>query len=64
VPQLFTLFGGRQTARLIDFITASGLALFVIVHLVMVLASGVWNNLRSMVTGWYDLGNPRMTDVR
>jgi hypothetical protein len=26
--------------------------------------SGVWNNLRSMVTGWYDLGNPRMTDVR
>jgi len=42
----------------------SGLALFVIVHLVMVLASGVWNNLRSMVTGWYDLGNPRMTDVR
>ena len=51
MPQLFTLFGGRQTARLIDFITASGLALFVIVHLVMVLASGVWNNLRSMVTG-------------
>jgi thiosulfate reductase cytochrome b subunit len=64
VPQLVTLFGGRQTARLIHFVTASGLALFVIVHLVMVLVSGVWNNLRSMVTGWYDLGNPRTTDVR
>ena len=64
VSQLLTLFGGRQTTRLIQFITASGLALFVIVHLLMVLASGVWNNLRSMVTGWHDLGNPRMTDVR
>ncbi|SIO63095.1 Thiosulfate reductase cytochrome b subunit [Bradyrhizobium erythrophlei] len=64
VPQLLTLFGGRQTARLIHFVTASGLALFVIVHLMMVLVSGVWNNLRSMVTGWYDLGNPRTTDVR
>jgi thiosulfate reductase cytochrome b subunit len=64
VPQLLTLFGGRQTARLIHFVTASGLVLFVIVHLVMVLLSGVWNNLRSMITGWYDLGNPRTKDVR
>jgi thiosulfate reductase cytochrome b subunit len=63
VPQLLTLFGGRQTARLIHFVTASSLVLFVIVHLVMVLISGVWNNLRSMITGWYDLGNPRTTDV-
>jgi thiosulfate reductase cytochrome b subunit len=64
VPQLLTLFAGRQTARLIHFITASGLVLFVIVHLVLVLVSGVWNNLRSMVTGWYDLDNPRATDAR
>jgi thiosulfate reductase cytochrome b subunit len=64
LPQLLTLFGGRQTARLIHFAAASGLALFVIVHVVMVLVSGVWNNLRSMVTGWYDLGEPRTTDVR
>jgi thiosulfate reductase cytochrome b subunit len=63
-PQLLTLFGGRQTARLIHFAAASGLVLFVIVHLVLVLVSGVWNNLRSMITGWYDLGNPRTTDVR
>ena len=64
VPQLLTLFGGRQTARLIHFVTASSLVLFVIAHFVMVLISGVWNNLRSMITGWYDLGNPRTTDVR
>jgi len=63
VPQLLSLFGGRQTARLIHFVVAKGLSFFVIVHLVMVLVSGVWNNLRSMVTGWYDLGNPGMTDV-
>jgi len=64
VPQLLTLFGGRQTARLIHFVAASGLVLFVIVHLVLVLVSGVWNNLRSMLTGWYDLGNRRTTDVQ
>src|ERR1700722_16029967 len=64
VPQLLTLFGGRQTARLIHFVAASGLVLFVIVHLVLVVVSGVWNNLRSMITGWYDLGNPRTTGVQ
>ncbi len=55
VPQLLSLFGGRQTARLIHFLAASGLVIFVVVHLAMVLVSGVWNNLRSMITGWYDL---------
>jgi len=64
VPQLLTLFGGRQTARLLHFMAASGLVLFVAVHLVLVLVSGVRNNLRSMITGWYDLGKARTTDVR
>jgi thiosulfate reductase cytochrome b subunit len=64
VPQLLTLFGGRQTARLIHFAAAWSLVLFVIVHLVLVLVSGVWNNLRSMVTGWYRLGNRRAAHVR
>jgi thiosulfate reductase cytochrome b subunit len=63
VPQLLALFGGRQTARLIHFVAASGLVAFVLVHLVMVLVSGLWNNLRSMITGWYDLGEPRKNDV-
>ncbi len=63
VPQLLSLFGGRQTARLIHFAAASGLVAFVVVHLVMVLLSGVWNNMRSMLTGWYDLGEPRRNDV-
>jgi thiosulfate reductase cytochrome b subunit len=47
------LFGGRPSARTLHFITASLLVAFVVVHVVMVLVSGVWNNLRSMITGRY-----------
>ena len=52
-PLLLDIFGGRQTARTIHFIAATGIVIFVVVHLVMVLLSGVWNNLRSMITGRY-----------
>jgi thiosulfate reductase cytochrome b subunit len=55
-PWLPWIFGGRQSARTIHFACAFLLLAFVIVHLLMVLLSGVWNNLRSMITGWYDLG--------
>lgn len=53
VPWLVPAFGGRQTARTIHFICASLVVLFVLVHVVMVLISGVWNNIRSMITGRY-----------
>ena len=53
VPWLVEVFGGRQTARTIHFICASLIVLFILVHLVMVLISGVGNNLRSMITGRY-----------
>jgi thiosulfate reductase cytochrome b subunit len=52
-PFLLDVFGGRQSARTIHFITASLLVLFFVVHIVMVLLSGLWNNLRSMITGRY-----------
>ena len=52
-PLLIDIFGGRQTARTIHFVSASLVVLFVVVHIVMVLISGVWNNLRSMITGRY-----------
>lgn len=52
-PVLLDTFGGRQSARTIHFLCATGLTLFVIVHLVMVVATGTWNNLRSMITGRY-----------
>ena len=52
-PLLPDLFGGRPSARTLHFIVASLLVLFVLVHLAMVLASGVWNNLRAMISGRY-----------
>ena len=52
-PWLLDLFGGRQSARTVHFITAALIVLFVFVHVLMVLLSGVWNNTRSMITGRY-----------
>lgn len=54
-PWLVDLFGGRQSARSIHFIAANAIVIFVVVHIAMVLVSGAWNNMRSMVTGWYVL---------
>lgn len=45
------LVGGRQSARTIHFVIACLLFAFVLVHVFEVLISGVWNQLRSMVTG-------------
>ena len=53
LPWLTDLFGGRQSARTIHFISASLIVLFVLVHVVMVIVSGLWNNIRSMITGRY-----------
>lgn len=54
-PWLTGLLGGRQSARTIHFICAFLITGFAIVHIVMVLLSGVWNNMRSMITGWYKI---------
>ncbi len=60
-PWLLDLFGGRQTARTIHFGVMVLLVLFFIVHILMVLLAGPFNELRSMVTGWYRTspGTPR-----
>lgn len=52
-PWLLDLFGGRQTARTIHFVAMALLVLFFIVHIIMVLLAGPFNELRSMITGWY-----------
>ncbi len=52
-PVLLQVFGGRQSARSIHFICANLIVAFVVVHLIMVVISGLWNNLRSMITGRY-----------
>ena len=47
------LFGGRQSARSVHFIFAFGMLAFVFGHVFMVLTQGFFNNMRSMITGWY-----------
>ena len=50
-PWLLDVLGGLQSAWSIHFIAAALLALFILVHLLMVLLAGPWNEIRSMITG-------------
>ena len=52
-PWLLELFGGRQSARSIHFIAAALLGGFTVLHLVLVILAGAWNEVRSMLTGWW-----------
>ncbi len=52
-PWLLDLFGGRQSARTLHFMAATGLVGFIIVHVALVLLAGPWNLMRSMITGKY-----------
>jgi thiosulfate reductase cytochrome b subunit len=59
-PRIDTLFagwvdwvGGRQSARTIHFVAAWLIVAFVLIHVFEVVITGVWNNLRSMITGRY-----------
>lgn len=54
-PSLVTLVG-RQTARTIHFFGMATLVLFFIVHIAMVVAAGPFNEMRSMITGWFRTG--------
>ncbi len=53
LPGWIDLFGGRQSARTVHFIAAWALVAFVLIHVFEVIISGLWNNLRSMITGRY-----------
>jgi thiosulfate reductase cytochrome b subunit len=58
-PFLPWMFGGRQTARTIHFLCAFSFFGFFLIHIVMVILSGTWNNLRSMITGRYAIEEQR-----
>ena len=53
---LTSVLGGRQFARLWHFVAMLALIGFVAVHLTLVASTGVFNNLRSMITGMYRPG--------
>jgi thiosulfate reductase cytochrome b subunit len=52
-PWLLTIFGGRQAARTIHFIACFSFVGFIVVHVVEVILTGFFNNIRSMITGWF-----------
>jgi thiosulfate reductase cytochrome b subunit len=52
-PWLLTIFGGRQAARTIHFIACFSFVGFIVVHVSHVILTGFFNNMRSMVTGWF-----------
>ena len=51
MPVLLDLFGGRQSARTLHTIATVLLVLFVVVHLLEVVAAGFFTKVRSMITG-------------
>jgi len=53
VPFLADALGGRQTARTIHFVVMLLLVGFFLIHMLMILAAGPINELRSIITGWY-----------
>ncbi|MBS0181367.1 MAG: cytochrome b/b6 domain-containing protein [Nitrospira sp.] len=52
-PWLLTVFGGRQAARTIHFIACFSFVGFILIHVIQVILTGFFNNIRSMVTGWF-----------
>ena len=52
-PWLLTIFGGRQAARTIHFIACFTFVGFIVIHVLEVILTGFFNNIRSMVTGWF-----------
>ncbi|NJC40386.1 thiosulfate reductase cytochrome b subunit [Brevundimonas alba] len=50
---LLEIMGGRQSARTLHFISAGLIVGFIVVHVGLVIWTGFFNNMRSMITGWF-----------
>jgi thiosulfate reductase cytochrome b subunit len=60
LPGWVGLFGGRQSARTLHFVAANLIVIFVLIHVFEATITGLWNNLRSMVTGRYEIEEPKI----
>ena len=58
---LLEIMGGRQSARTLHFISAGLIVAFIVVHVGLVIWTGLLNNMRSMITGWFVIGPPGST---
>jgi thiosulfate reductase cytochrome b subunit len=63
LPWLPDIFGGRQSARTVHFITMALLVGFFVVHMAMIVLAGPLNELRSIITGRYRLSPTAKKDV-
>jgi thiosulfate reductase cytochrome b subunit len=54
-PGWIDVVGGRQSARTLHFLAASLIVIFVFVHVFEVIITGLWNNVRSMINGRYEV---------
>ena len=52
---LLDLMGGRQSARTLHFIAAALIVGFIVIHVGLVIWTGVVNNMRAMTTGWFTI---------
>jgi len=59
-PELYSLFGGRESARTIHFLCAVGLVLFAMIHVVQLFVAGFLNEMRSMITGRFAIRASRL----
>jgi thiosulfate reductase cytochrome b subunit len=63
IPALVDILGGRQTARTIHFAMMLLLVGFFVIHMLMIIAAGALNELRSIITGWYRI-DPSEEEIR
>ena len=55
---LLEIMGGRQSARTLHFISAALIVGFIVIHVGLVVWTGLFNNMRAMVTGWFVIEPP------
>lgn len=58
---LLEIMGGRQSARTLHFISAGLIVGFILIHVGLVIWTGLFNNMRSMITGWFVIEPPGST---
>ena len=54
-PWVLEIVGGRASARSVHFLAASGLVIFIIVHVALVILAGAFGEVKSMITGWWSV---------
>ncbi|MBI1187521.1 MAG: DUF4405 domain-containing protein [Alphaproteobacteria bacterium] len=63
-PWLLDVFGGRQSARTLHFISAFAIIGFVAIHVFEVFLQGPVNEIRSMITGWFTVEPEKKKETR